>query len=273
MSRDQTQAYLAALPADQRAALEKVRRQILAAAPLAEPHFGYGLPGFTLRGHPFIYFGAAKAHCAIYGNNDAKIIAQLGRYKHSKGAIQFTPAAPLPAALIKTIVQTRAAANEAKWSASAKTGARPATAAKAPAKTISKPAAKKPTKAVDGSVAVEAFLASFEHPQQALVRAIRDDLRRAAPTLAERVKWKGPSTHLDGVDFSAFNLRANGFVQLILLFPNGLVADEAGLLEGTWADRRFVRFVDDADRRKKRAALTRLVRAWVAREQQARQVK
>ncbi len=116
----------------------------------------------------------------------------------------------------------------------------------------------------EGSPAVDAFLQGLEHPQRALIVAIRDDLRRAGPSLAERVKWNAPSTHLDGVDFSAFNLRAKGFVQLILLFPNGLVGEDAGILEGPWPDRRFVRFVDEADYRGKRAALGKIVRAWIA---------
>ncbi len=66
-----TAGYLASLPREQREALEKLRKQILAAAPGAVEHFGYGLPGFKLNGHPLVYFGAAKNHCAIYGaNND-----------------------------------------------------------------------------------------------------------------------------------------------------------------------------------------------------------
>ena len=44
------ESYLAALPADKRAALEKVRRAIRAAAPGAEECFSYGIPAFRLDG-------------------------------------------------------------------------------------------------------------------------------------------------------------------------------------------------------------------------------
>jgi len=108
--------YVAPLPKAQREALEKLRTQILAAAPGAEEHLGYGLPGFKLNGHPFIYIGAAKNHCAIYGrNDDQRLAAKLKDYKQSKGTIQFTPDKPIPAAVVKEIVKARGAANEEKW--------------------------------------------------------------------------------------------------------------------------------------------------------------
>ena len=50
-----TSDYFAALPADQRAALEKIRKQILAIAPGAEEHLSYGLPAFKLNGHPLLH--------------------------------------------------------------------------------------------------------------------------------------------------------------------------------------------------------------------------
>ena len=54
--------YLAPLPADQRAALEALRRQILAAAPGAEECISYGMPGFRRHG-VLVWMGAAKKHC------------------------------------------------------------------------------------------------------------------------------------------------------------------------------------------------------------------
>jgi uncharacterized protein YdhG (YjbR/CyaY superfamily) len=111
--------YLAALPPAQRRALNELRTQILAAAPGAVEHFGYGLPGFKLNGHPLLYIGAATNHCAIYGeNNDERLAARLKGYKQSKGTIQFTPDKPIPAAVVKAIVKSRVAAHEAKWGGS-----------------------------------------------------------------------------------------------------------------------------------------------------------
>lgn len=116
----QSDEYLARLPADQRRALEKLRRQILAASPGAEEHFGYGLPGFKHSGHPLVYMGAAKHHLALYGSIPGGFEDRLKEFKVSKGAIQFTPEKPLPAALVKDIVRTKAAEIEARWPVKAK---------------------------------------------------------------------------------------------------------------------------------------------------------
>lgn len=101
--------YLAKLPADQRAALSKVRRAIRAAAPDAVEYIGYGLAGYKLDGKPLVYFGAMKEHCGLYGipaeiDEFAKDLKGFGT---SKGAVRFTPEKPLPAALVTRIVRYR----------------------------------------------------------------------------------------------------------------------------------------------------------------------
>jgi uncharacterized protein YdhG (YjbR/CyaY superfamily) len=118
-------AYLASLPADQRAALEKLRAQIKAAAPGAEEYIGYGLAGFKLDGHPLLYFGAASHHCALYGAlNSAAFAEKLKGFKQSKGTIQFTPDHPIPVAVVKALVRARVAANRERWGARAHKAAR-----------------------------------------------------------------------------------------------------------------------------------------------------
>jgi uncharacterized protein YdhG (YjbR/CyaY superfamily) len=125
-------AYLAALPADQRAALQKLRAQIKAAAPGAVEYIGYGLAGFKFEGHPLLYFGAATHHCALYGAlNAARFADKLEGFKQSKGTIQFTPERPLPAAVVKALVKARIEANRERWGAKA---ARAAKTARAPKK-------------------------------------------------------------------------------------------------------------------------------------------
>ena len=110
-----TKDYLKALPADQRAALEKLRKQILAAAPGAEEHFGYGLPAFKYNGHPMVYVGAAKNHVALYGSVPVGFKDRLKDYTVSKGTIQFTPEKPLPASLVKDIVKAKCAEIDERW--------------------------------------------------------------------------------------------------------------------------------------------------------------
>jgi uncharacterized protein YdhG (YjbR/CyaY superfamily) len=57
--------YLAALSADKRVALEKLRMTIRAAAPQTEECISYGLAGFRLDGRPLVAFGATENHCAF----------------------------------------------------------------------------------------------------------------------------------------------------------------------------------------------------------------
>jgi uncharacterized protein YdhG (YjbR/CyaY superfamily) len=110
-----TDEYLKQLPVDQRKALETLRKQILAAAPGAEEHFGYGLPGFKYNAHPMVYMGAAKNHVALYGSVPAGFKERLKDFNVSKGTIQFTPEKPLPAALVKDIVKAKVAEIEVRW--------------------------------------------------------------------------------------------------------------------------------------------------------------
>lgn len=129
-----------------------------------------------------------------------------------------------------------------------------------------KPAApKRPARVVrSGAEEVEALMASLQHPHKAEIEAVRRIILGASRKLEERVKWKAPSFHCGGVDLGAFNLHQVGFAQLILVFPRGIPAETGpGVLEGTWKDRREVRFHDLAEVSRKKAGLVRVVKAWV----------
>ena len=102
--------YLAALSNDKRAALERLRRIIRAAAPRAEECISYGLPAFRLRGKGIACFGAAANHCAIYGAVGAHT-HELEAFDTSKGTIRFQPDDPLPATLVRKLVKARIAKN------------------------------------------------------------------------------------------------------------------------------------------------------------------
>lgn len=106
--------YLAALSADKRAALEKLRNAILAAAPNAEEYIGYGLAAFRVNGKPLVAVGASTNHCALYlmsGSTVADHAAALEGYGTSKGTIRFPPDRPLPAVLVRKLVKARIAEN------------------------------------------------------------------------------------------------------------------------------------------------------------------
>jgi uncharacterized protein YdhG (YjbR/CyaY superfamily) len=105
--------YLARLPANHRAALEKLRAQIKAAAPDAEEVISYGQPTFKLHGH-LVAIGAFRNHLSFFPMSSTAIAehaAILKGYETSKGTIQFTPEKPIPAAVVKKIVKARIAQN------------------------------------------------------------------------------------------------------------------------------------------------------------------
>ena len=105
-------AYLASLAPPQRAALERVRRAIAAAAPGAEEGWSYGLPAFRLGGKPIAGFAAHAGHCSYYPMSAsvvASLAEELAAFETSKGAIRFTPDAVLPAALVRKLVKARIA--------------------------------------------------------------------------------------------------------------------------------------------------------------------
>jgi len=107
--------YLAVWSDDKRAALEKLRKTIRAAAPKAEECISYGLAAFRLNGKPLVAFGATANHCAFYPMSSFTVEAHKDELKDnetSKGTIRFQPDKPLPAALVRKLVKARIAENE-----------------------------------------------------------------------------------------------------------------------------------------------------------------
>ena len=108
--------YLAALPPDSRATLEKVRKTIRAAAPKATEGISYQMPMYKHHGM-LIGFAAFTNHCSIFPG--AKPLTdfkeELKGYETSKGTVRFPIGKPLPAALVRKIVKARVAENELKF--------------------------------------------------------------------------------------------------------------------------------------------------------------
>lgn len=104
--------YLAGVSAENRAALQKVRRAVHAAAPGAEERISYGIPAFRLKGKLIAGFKAAANGCSFHpmsGDTVATLEADLAGYETSKGTIRFPARAGLPAALVRKLVKTRIA--------------------------------------------------------------------------------------------------------------------------------------------------------------------
>jgi hypothetical protein len=116
---------------------------------------------------------------------------------------------------------------------------------------------------MNGTAAVDDFLSQLDHPFSADVQTLRRAILDAHPLVTERIKWKSPSFHVGDDDLGAFELRPTEFLRLILVFPHGLVDDPEGIMAGTWADRRELRFAGTTDVAAKAPALQRIVRDWV----------
>jgi uncharacterized protein YdhG (YjbR/CyaY superfamily) len=106
--------YLAALPDDQRVALEELRKTIKAAAPKAEECISYGLAAFR-HGRMLVALGATPKHCAFYlmSSTVADRFPLLKKYDTSKGTIRFQPDKPLPKPLVRKLVKARLLENQA----------------------------------------------------------------------------------------------------------------------------------------------------------------
>jgi len=103
--------YLSRLSEDKREALEKIRKTVRAAAPRAEECISYQLPAFRLDGRMLVWFGAASHHCSFYpGAEPIRAHRRdLEAYDTSKGTVRFPVDRPLPAALVRKLVQARIA--------------------------------------------------------------------------------------------------------------------------------------------------------------------
>lgn len=144
--------FLSRLDHDKRAALQKLRRDIHAAAPGVEEVISYGTAGFKLDGRLLVWFGAGANHCSFFPGAlpIARCASELTGYETSKGTVRFSPETPLPATLVARLVQVRVAENADR---SAKTAAKRSKAKKSTAKrgaakraAVKKSATKRPPK-------------------------------------------------------------------------------------------------------------------------------
>jgi uncharacterized protein YdhG (YjbR/CyaY superfamily) len=105
--------YLSVLSPDRRAALQALREVVHATAPEATECISYKMPAFRLNGM-LGGFAAHANHCALYAWNAtsiAEFAGDLSDFDISKGTIRFTPEKPLPAELVRRLVEEKVAKN------------------------------------------------------------------------------------------------------------------------------------------------------------------
>jgi uncharacterized protein YdhG (YjbR/CyaY superfamily) len=102
--------YLDGLPAEQKAALARVRAVVEGVVPDADEGVSYGMPAFLYAGRPLLGFRAAKNHLSVFPFSPAAIEAvedRLGDFGRSKGTIRFSPDSPLPEDVLADLVRAR----------------------------------------------------------------------------------------------------------------------------------------------------------------------
>ena len=101
-------AYLAAYSGEAQARMKDLRALILQCSPNITEKIAWGMPTFVLNGN-LVHFAGAKQHLGFYPT-PAAIVAfedKLADYHHSKGAVQFPYAQPMPYDLIREMVMFR----------------------------------------------------------------------------------------------------------------------------------------------------------------------
>lgn len=108
-------AWLAQLPDDQRAALQRLREQLRSAAPEAVETLAYGVPMFYIGTTSLFGLSAAKSHVALGVGSETldAMRAELDGFDAAKGIVRFTPDKPLPEALVSKLVKARIAQHAA----------------------------------------------------------------------------------------------------------------------------------------------------------------
>jgi hypothetical protein len=116
------------------------------------------------------------------------------------------------------------------------------------------------------------YMAALEHPLKDAVVALRGIIRGADKRFDESIKWNSFNYSLDGADRITFNVR--GADKVLIIFHAGArakacdlrqkVADPAGMLAWPSKDRAIASFGSPDEVKNQKAALAKLVKAWIA---------
>lgn len=112
MSTAEVDAYLAEVGEPQRSTLDQLRRDILAVVPDAEQCISYRSPAFRVEGKIVAGFAAFTKHCAYLPHSGSVFPAlgdRLDGYTRTTGSLHFAPDQPLPADLVRDLVEAKMA--------------------------------------------------------------------------------------------------------------------------------------------------------------------
>ena len=104
------EAYVASLPDDRRAGVERLRVAAVAAAPEAVEAISYDMPALRLDGHFLVSWAAYKWHYSLFPAS-AAVVQELGEdirpFLAGRGTIRFPADQPIPEDIVTRVVRTR----------------------------------------------------------------------------------------------------------------------------------------------------------------------
>jgi uncharacterized protein YdhG (YjbR/CyaY superfamily) len=104
--------YIAEFPPETQAMLQRVRAIVREAAPEASETISYAIPTFDLAGRHLIHFAGYLRHVGVYPVSEhlaATFEEELEPFRRGKGTLQFPLDEPLPADLLRRVVELRVA--------------------------------------------------------------------------------------------------------------------------------------------------------------------
>ena len=110
VSAQEIDQYLAGLEEPKRATLGRLRQTILEVVPEAEQGISYGVPAFKVRGKTIAGFAAFKNHLSYLPHSGSvfrDLQGELAGYTTSSGALRFGIDKPLPAQLVRKLIDVR----------------------------------------------------------------------------------------------------------------------------------------------------------------------
>lgn len=101
--------YIAGFPPETQRVLEELRSLIRSAAPGATETISYAIPTFDLAGKHLVHFAGYARHVGLYPTPSGveAFGDELASYAGSKGSVRFPLDRPLPAELIRRMVEFR----------------------------------------------------------------------------------------------------------------------------------------------------------------------
>lgn len=110
MSAADIDAYLNQIEEPKRSTLSRLRRDILAVIPEAEQTISYRVPAFKIDGKTVAGFAAFKNHLSYLPHSGSvfpELAEELAGYAKSSGALRFPVDEPLPADLVRKLIDVR----------------------------------------------------------------------------------------------------------------------------------------------------------------------